>query len=286
MRDINQFTITEAVKQSFKTEEGSRLKFLLETFIDHLHDYTREVNLTHEEWMGILMFLYDCGKISTPERHEFILLSDVLGFSALVDMINTRGGATEGSNLGPFYLDDAPRFALGGDLGGGRDGAVLLVQGQVRDSLGNPIAGAVIDTWQADSAGTYPIQEQASGQDKYDLRGIFTTGEDGKYWYTTVLPKPYTVPYDGPVGRLLRAGNRHAWRAAHLHYIVRAPGYRAITTELFFDNTDYIDNDAVFGVRRSLITKLEPVKKTDTLPPTDKAPNARCTFDFVLAPEG
>ena len=286
MRDINQFTITEAVKQSFKTEEGSRLKFLLETFIDHLHDYTREVNLTHEEWMGILMFLYDCGKISTPERHEFILLSDVLGFSALVDMINTRGGSTEGSNLGPFYLDDAPRFALGGDLGGGRDGAVLLVQGQVRDSLGNPIAGAVIDTWQADSAGTYPIQEQASGQDKYDLRGIFTTGEDGKYWYTTVLPKPYTVPYDGPVGRLLRAGNRHAWRASHLHYIVRAPGYRPITTELFFDNTEYLDNDAVFGVRRSLITKLEPVKKTDTLPPTDKAPNARCAFDFVLAPDG
>jgi hydroxyquinol 1,2-dioxygenase len=286
MRDINQFTITEAVKQSFKTEEGSRLKFLLESFIEHLHDYTREVNLTHEEWMGILMFLYDCGKISTPERHEFILLSDVLGFSALVDMINTRGGATEGSNLGPFYLDDAPRFALGGDLGKGRDGAVLLVQGQVRDSLGNPIAGAVIDTWQADSAGTYPIQEQASGQDTFDLRGVFTTDADGKYWYTTVLPKPYTVPYDGPVGRLLRAGNRHAWRASHLHYIVRAQGYRAITTELFFENTDYIDNDAVFGVRRSLITKLEPVKKTDTLPPTDVAPNARCTFDFVLAPEG
>ncbi|MCU0815388.1 MAG: intradiol ring-cleavage dioxygenase [Cypionkella sp.] len=285
MRDINQFTITDAVKESFKTEEGSRFKFLLETLIDHLHDYTREVNLTHEEWMGVLMFLYDCGKISTPERHEFILLSDVLGFSALVDMINTRGGATEGSNLGPFYLDDAPRFDLGGDLGKGRGGAVLLVQGQVRDSLGNPIANAVIDTWQADSAGTYPIQEQASGQDKYDLRGIFTTNENGEYWYTTVLPKPYTVPYDGPVGKLLRAGNRHAWRASHLHYIVRAKGYRAITTEMFFDNTDYLDNDAVFGVRRSLITKLEPVKKTDTLPPTEIAPNARCRFDFVLAPE-
>ncbi len=286
MRDINQFTITEAVKASFKTAEGSRLKFLLEAFIDHLHDYTREVNLTHDEWIGVLNFLYDCGQISTPERHEFILLSDVLGFSALVDMINTRGGATEGSNLGPFYLDDAPRMALGGDLGKGRDGAVLLVQGQVRDTLGNPIPGAVIDTWQADAAGTYPIQEQASGQDKFDLRAIITANEKGKYWYTTVLPKPYTVPYDGPVGRLLRAGQRHSWRASHLHYIIRAEGYRAITTEMFFEATDYLDNDAVFGVRRSLITKLETVKKTDILPPTDKKPDAKCAFDFVLAPAG
>lgn len=284
-KDINQFTITEAVKSSFRTEEGSRFKFLLETFLDHLHDFTRETNLTHEEWIGILNFLYDCGQISTPERHEFILLSDVLGLSALVDMINTRGGATEGSNLGPFYLDNAPRLALGGDLGRGRDGAVLLVQGQVRDSLGNPVPGALIDTWQADGAGTYPIQEQASGQDKYDLRALLTADETGAYWYTTVLPKPYTVPYDGPVGRLLRAGDRHAWRAAHLHYIVRAPGYRAITTELFFANTDYIDNDAVFGVRKSLIARLEPVRKTDSLPPTGVKPDAQCRFDFVLAPE-
>jgi len=286
MRDINQFTITEAVKTSFRAEDGSRLKLLLETFIQHLHDYTREVNLTHAEWIGVLNFLYDCGKISTPERHEFILLSDVLGFSALVDMINSRGGATEGSNLGPFYLDDAPRLALGADLGKDRDGAVLLVQGQVRDTLGHPVPGAVIDTWQADSAGTYPIQEQASGQDKYDLRGIFTADDRGNYWYTTVLPKPYTVPYDGPVGRLLRAGNRHAWRASHLHYILRAEGFRALTTEMFFENTDYLDNDAVFGVRRSLITRLEPVKPGDALPLTDRKPDARCHFDFVLAPAG
>ncbi|MDZ4093330.1 MAG: dioxygenase [Paracoccaceae bacterium] len=285
MRDINQFTLTEAVKATFKTTEGSRFKFLLETFLDHLHDFTREVNLTHEEWIGVLNFLYDCGQISTPERHEFILLSDVLGFSALVDMINTRGGATEGSNLGPFYLDDAQPYGLGNDLGQGRDGTVLLVQGVVRDTLGNPLAGAVLDTWQADSSGTYPIQEQASGQDKFDLRGKFTTNEKGEYWYTTVLPKPYTVPYDGPVGNLLRAGDRHAWRAAHLHYIIRAKGMRSITTELFFENTEYIDNDAVFGVRKSLITKLEPVKKTDELPLTDKKPDAKCRFDFILAPE-
>lgn len=287
MRQINQFTITEAVKESFRTEEGSRFKFLLETFIDHLHDYTREVNMTHEEWMGMLNFLYDCGQISTPERHEFILLSDVTGLSALVDMLNTRGGATEGSNLGPFYLDNAPVLELGGDLARERDGTSLLVHGIVRDTLGNPLPGAIVDTWQADGSGTYPIQEQAQGQDKYDLRGKLTANEKGEYYYTTVLPKPYTVPYDGPVGQLLRAGNRHAWRAAHLHYIVRANGMRAITTELFFENTEYIDNDAVFGVRKSLIGKLEPVKKNEELPfVLEKRPDAKCRFDFVLAPEG
>ncbi len=287
MREINQFTLTDAVKQSFDTEEGSRFKFLLETFIDHLHDYTREVNLTHDEWMTMLDFLYDCGKISTPERQEFILLSDVIGLSALVDMINTRGGATEGSNLGPFYLDDAPVKELGADLAEGRDGVSVLVHGIVRDTLGNPLPGAVLDTWQADSSGTYPIQEQERGQDKYDLRGKLTTDAQGRYYYTTVLPKPYTVPYDGPVGDLLRAGNRHAWRAAHLHYIIRAKGMRSITTEVFFENTEYVDNDAVFGVRKSLIAKVKPVRKDAQFDyPLARQPDAEVHYDFVLAPEG
>lgn len=282
MRDINQFTITEAVKKSFNADD-ERFKFLLETMIDHLHDFTRETNLTHEEWIGVLNFLYDCGKISTPERHEFILLSDVLGFSALVDMLNTKGGATEGSNLGPFYLDDAPAKALGTDLGAGREGACVLCHGIVRDTLGHPLPGAIVDTWQADGSGTYPIQEE--GQDKYDLRGKFTCDETGRYYYTTVLPKPYTVPYDGPVGGLLRAGKRHAWRTAHFHYIVRAPGMRAITTEIFFDNTDYLDNDAVFGVRRSLVTKVERAKPDERFDfPLDSKPDAKVNFDFVLAP--
>ena len=287
MREINQFTLTDAVKQSFDTEEGSRFKFLLETFIDHLHDYTREVNLTHDEWMAMLDFLYDCGKISTPERQEFILLSDVIGLSALVDMINTRGGATEGSNLGPFYLDDAPVKELGADLAEGRDGVSILVHGIVRDTLGNPLPGAVLDTWQADSSGTYPIQEQERGQDKYDLRGKLTTDAQGRYYYTTVLPKPYTVPYDGPVGDLLRAGNRHAWRAAHLHYIICAKGMRSITTEVFFENTEYVDNDAVFGVRKSLIAKVKPVRKDAQFDyPLARQPDAEVHYDFVLAPEG
>lgn len=287
MRDINQFTITQAVKDSFKTEPGSRFEKLLHGFIEHLHDYSREMNLTHEEWIGILNFLYDCGQMSTPERHEFILLSDVVGFSALVDMINTRGGATENSNLGPFYLESAPLKKLGADIGDGREGTVVLAHGKVTDILHKPLPGAIVDTWQADASGTYPIQEQQSGQDKYDLRGVFTTDENGRYYYTTVLPKPYTVPYDGPVGKLLRAGNRHAWRAPHLHYIVRAPEMRAITTEVFFENSEYIDGDAVFGVRKSLIAPVKSAKDIESLGyPLDLQPDAVLEFDFVLAPEG
>lgn len=287
MRDINQFTITEAVKKTFDTEQGSRFEQLLHGFLDHLHDFTRENQITHEEWIGILNFLYDCGQISTPERHEFILLSDVIGFSALVDMINTRGGATEGSNLGPFYLDDAPRKKLGSDLSDERDGVSILVHGKVTDTLHNPLPGAIVDTWQADAAGTYPIQEQEQGQDKFDLRGVFEADDKGRFYYTTVLPKPYTVPYDGPVGRLLRAGNRHAWRPAHLHYIVRSPGMSSITTEVFFENMEYLDNDAVFGVRKSLVAKVEPAKNIDELGyELDKKVDAICNFDFVLAPEG
>lgn len=287
MRDINQFTITQAVKDTFQTEPGSRFESLLHGLIDHIHDYTREHNVNHQEWMGVLNFLYECGQISTPERHEFILLSDVLGFSALVDMINTKGGATEGSNLGPFYLDDAPRKGLGDDLSDDRDGVKILVHGKVTDTLHNPLPGAIVDTWQADALGTYPIQEQDQGQDKFDLRGVFETDDQGRYFYTTVLPKPYTVPYDGPVGDLLRAGNRHAWRAPHLHFIVRAPGMSSITTEVFFENTDYLDRDAVFGVRKSLVASLAPVKAGAVPDYALKVqPDAICAFDFVLAPEG
>ncbi len=281
--EINQYNLTDAVKDSFKAKDNARFTLLLETLLDHLHDYVRETSLTHEEWMGVLNFLYDCGKISTPERHEFILLSDVLGLSALVDMVNTRGGATEGSNLGPFYLDDAPVKALGAHIADDRPGATVLCMGQVRDTLGHPLPGAIVDTWQADGAGTYPIQEE--GQDKYDLRAKFTCDDEGRYFYTTVLPKPYTVPYDGPVGKLLRAGDRHAWRAAHLHYIVGAPRMRPITTEVFFANTEYLENDAVFGVRNSLIGKVERIKRGEDLGVTlERQPDAKLAFDFVLAP--
>ena len=285
MRDIDRNTITQAVKDTFATEPGSRFEELLHGLIDHLHDFARTHRVTHDEWMAALSFLYDSGRISTPERHEFILLSDVLGVSALVDMINTKEGATEGSNLGPFYLDDAPRKPLGADLSGGRDGVCVLVRGTVTDDRATPLPGAVVDTWQADGAGEYPVTQE--GQDRMDLRGIFETDAEGRYWYTTILPRPYTVPYDGPVGALLRAGNRHAWRPAHLHFIVRAPGMSSITTEVFFEGAEYLDDDAVFGVRRSLIAAPRPVAAGEDLGlDLTCTPEAVIDFDFVLTPEG
>lgn len=283
MRDVNQYSVTDAVKASFKDRSNERLAFLLDKLVEHLHDYVRETNLTQQEWITALNFLYDCGKISTPDRHEFILLSDVLGFSAAVDLVNTKGGGTEISNLGPFYLNDAPKKPLGADLAGKREGVVLLVSGVVKDTLGHPIAGATVDTWQSDGAGMYPIQ--APDQDKYDLRGVFTTDKDGRYYYTTVLPKAYTVPYDGPVGKLLMATKRHAWRTKHLHYMAGAPGMRGLITELFFEGDEYLDSDAVFGVRRSLIRDPKRVPKDAQLDfKLDRRPDARIEFDIVLAP--
>ena len=283
MRDVNQYTVTDAVKASFADRSNERLAFLVDKLVEHLHDYVRETNLTQEEWIGALNFLYDCGQISSPDRHEFILLSDVLGFSAVVDMVNTQGAGTEASNLGPYYLGDAPTKPLGADLTGEREGVVLLVSGQVKNTLGHPVPGAIVDTWQADGQGAYPIQE--ADQDKYDLRGVFTADDQGRYYYTTVMPKPYTVPYDGPVGKLLTALGRHAWRSKHLHFILRADGLRPLTTELFFEGDEYIDSDAVFGVRKSLIRAPKRVSTDDALEfDLDRRPDARIEFDFVLAP--
>jgi hydroxyquinol 1,2-dioxygenase len=186
------------------------------------------------------------------------------------------------SNLGPFYLKDAPALPLGADIAGGRSGVILLASGVVRDTHGTALPGAVVDTWQADGGGRYPIQQP--GHDPMDLRARFTADAAGRYYYTTVLPKPYMVPDDGPVGGLLRAGNRHAWRSTHLHYMVSAPGMRTLTTELFFEGDEYIDSDAVFGVRRSLIGETSAVAPNADLEfALERRPTMRVDFDFVLA---
>ncbi len=251
MRNVTDKTITQAVIHSFDGATNPRLRQLLERLTYHLHAFARDVNLTHEEWKAGIDFLYRAGKISDEARNEFILTSDVLGFSSLVDMLQSGAGATEHSALGPFHAEGSPPLAVGGDIKRDNDGDPMLVRGRVLNASGQPVPAAQLDFWQAAINGLYWQQDPA--QDQHNLRFRMITGHDGAYAFTTVRPAPYSVPYDGPVGDLLRAGGRHAWRPAHFHFIVSAPEYRPLTTEVFFADDRYIDEDAVFGVRESLV---------------------------------
>lgn len=256
MRKVGESSITDAVIRSFDGAKDARTREVIAALVRHLHDFARETRLTPEEWKAGIDFLFRAGQISDEKRNEFILSSDVLGLSSLIDMLQSDPGATERSALGPFHADGSPELEVGGDLKQDNDGEPLLVHGRVLDTADRPVRGARIDFWQAAVNGKYWQQDPA--QHPHNLRCRMTTGDDGAYAFTTVQPAPYSVPYDGPVGDLLRAGGRHAWRPAHFHFIVSAPGFRALTTELFFAGDPYLDSDAIFGVRESLILKVEP----------------------------
>jgi hydroxyquinol 1,2-dioxygenase len=254
MRSVTRDSITEAVARSFGRVENDRTKVLVTSLARHLHAYAREVNLSPDEWKAAIDFLYRAGKFSNEGRNEFILASDVLGLSSLIDMLQTSGESTERSALGPFHATGSPTLAVGADLAGRNAGERMLVRGRVLDSRGEPVPGAHLDFWQAAANGLY--WQQDPEQDPSNLRFTMTLGADGVYAFTTVRPAPYTVPTDGPVGDLLRAAQRHAWRPAHFHFIVSAPGHGTITTELFFADDPYIDEDAVFGVRERLVVAV------------------------------
>lgn len=256
MRNVSESSITQAVVHSFDSATDPRFKQIIESLTRHLHAFAREVDLTPQEWKAGIDFLYRAGQLSDEKRNEFILTSDVLGLSSLVDMLQSDPGATERSALGPFHSGGSPALAVGGDLKQKNDGEPLLVHGRVLDEDGKPVAGAQLDFWQAAVNGQYWQQDPA--QDPHNLRFRMTTGEDGVYAFTTVQPAPYSVPYDGPVGDLLRAGGRHAWRPAHFHFIVSAAGFRPLTTEVFFSGDPYLDSDAIFGVRESLVVTVTP----------------------------
>ena len=251
MRNVNADSITQAVVRSFDGAADPRLREIVEKLVQHLHAFAREVQLTPEEWQRGIAFLHAAGKISTDARSEFVLMSDVMGLSSLVDLLASGAGATERSALGPFHAEGSPMLEVGGDLKRDNDGEPMLVRGRVVDATGRPVPRAQLDFWQAAVNGKY--WQQDPEQDPHNLRFRMVTGDDGAYAFTTVRPAPYTVPYDGPVGDLLRAGGRHAWRPAHFHFIVSAEGFRALTTEVFFADDRYIDEDAVFGVRESLL---------------------------------
>lgn len=288
MRSVTQETITKAFLDYCGPDTDPRLKFVLEKLARHLHDFVREVDLTHEEWRKGLEILTGAGEISSPERDEFVLLSDVLGLSSLVDMINSPGDGTPSSVLGPFHIAGAPGLPVGGDLKKDNEGATVIVSGEIKNPEGDAIGGAEIEIWQTADNGLYSNQDPR--QPDYNLRARMVAGDDGRYMFSTVRPAPYTVPGDGPVGELLRATGRHPWRPSHLHFIITAPGYRTLVTEAFPSDDPYLDEDAVFGVRDALV--MEYVERTDraTIPHalvnrdgvTD--PYFTVDFDFVLAP--
>jgi protocatechuate 3,4-dioxygenase beta subunit len=256
MRTVTAENITETFISYFGDQTDPRVKQLMSSLAHHLHSFVKETELTHDEWRHALELLKWTGDITTEARNEFVLLSDVLGVSSLVDMVNTHPVATSSSVLGPFHISDAPPMEIGADFKRHYEGEVILVEGVVKDTSGKPIAGASVDIWQTAPNGLYSSQDEE--QDLHSFHGIFTTDENGRYAFTTIRPVSYTVPSDGPVGKLLDATGRHPWRPSHLHYIVNAEGYHSLVTELFPDDDPYLDQDTVFGVREDLVTTYLP----------------------------
>lgn len=288
MRDVTKDNITEAFTGYLGQDIDPRLREVMESLVRHLHAFAREVNLTHDEWRTGIAFLEKCGEISDAERHEFVLLSDVLGLSSLVDMLHNRPEGTSSSVLGPFHISGAPPLPVGGDLRRDFDASVLLVEGRVQDPDGQPIPGATLDIWQTAPNGLYSSQDPE--QDTYSFHGLQTVGEDGRYAFTTVKPVEYTVPSDGPVGDILRACGRHPWRPSHLHFIAEAEGFRPLVTEVFPEDDPYLDEDTVFGVRKDLVMRYRQMP-AGSFPETGfelsgKVPEAYLgvVFDLTLVP--
>ncbi|MDE2627930.1 MAG: intradiol ring-cleavage dioxygenase [Burkholderiales bacterium] len=255
MRNIDASTITPAVIARLAHTEDPRLKQILTSLVTHLHDFAREVSLTEDEWMQGIQFLTATGQKCDAKRQEFILLSDTLGLSMLVVAMNHAkpAGATEATVFGPFHVEDAPTMAQDADLATGAPGEPFFVKVHIHDLAGQPIAGAEVDVWQADDDGLYDVQRPELG-DTRRARGVLHTGAAGTVRFRTVAPTAYPVPTDGPVGRMLLASGRHPWRPAHLHFRIRAPGFQTLVTHIFRSGDPYLDSDAVFGVRSSLIS--------------------------------
>jgi protocatechuate 3,4-dioxygenase beta subunit len=244
----------EVVAASFAGTPDARLRQVMTSLVRHLHAFVADVELTEQEWGTAVDFLTRTGQLCDGVRQEFILLSDVLGVSMLVETINHRTGgrSTESTVLGPFHMVESPSRELGADIALDGKGEPCLVTGQVTGPDGEPLPGALVDVWQANEDGFYDVQ-QPGVQPERNLRGLFTADGQGRFWFRSIVPRYYPIPDDGPVGELLAATGRHPNRPAHVHFIVSAPGYRTVTTHLFVDDSPYLDSDAVFGVKESLV---------------------------------
>ncbi|KAF8656882.1 hypothetical protein AX16_002427 [Volvariella volvacea WC 439] len=285
--DMSAESITANVLAMNSNCPDDRMKFIFSKLIQHLHDFVRETTLTSQEWMTAIQFLTETGKKCTDVRQEFILLSDTLGVSTLVDSINNAKppGATEATVLGPFYTEDAHELANGSSIASEGKGDYLFVEGRVLDTQGNPIPGTVINTWETDGHGLYDTQY--TNREEPGCRGRLHSAQDGSYSFRAVVPVPYPIPSDGPVGKMVSKLGRHVFRPAHLHFMIEASGYEKLITALFLKDDPYLTSDAVFGVRTSLIVdpvvvEDEELARTRGFKETCK-PHAYLKHDFVLA---
>lgn len=269
----------ETVNARMGEATAPRLRQVMTALVKHLHAFAKEVELTQEEWEIAIDFLTKTGQICSGERQEFILLSDVLGVSMLVDAISNRrpAGATENTVLGPFHVEGAPIRQMGDCITLDGKGETCLYTGRVIDPHGEPIEGARIDVWSDNAEGFYSVQ-QPGIQDKWNNRGIFITGPDGRYEFIGIKPVSYPIPDDGPVGKMLAALGRHPNRPAHMHFLVTAPGYQRLVTHTFVGDDPWIGSDAVFGVKATLVASFEHIP--------DGRTEWHSPFDFVLTPLG
>jgi hydroxyquinol 1,2-dioxygenase len=285
MRNLTEANLTEAVLAKLEGASDVRFKQIMTSLIKHVHAFVREVELTEQEWLTAIRFLTATGQKCDDKRQEYILLSDTLGVSMLVDAINHRqpAGATESTVLGPFHVDGAPDLPSGADIAQGVPGEPTYYSGRVRSPDGKPIAGATLDIWSTDGEGFYDVQRKDT--QGLRARAKIKTDADGRYSFWTIKPVSYPVPTDGPVGKMLLKMGRHPYRPAHTHMIVSAPGYERVATHVFVEGDSYLESDAVFGVKNSLVAEF---KRHDpgVAPDGKRIERAFYTvsFDFGLKP--
>lgn len=268
-------TSVAVVNARMGDQSNPRLKTVMAALVQHLHEFIKDVHLTQQEWELAIQFLTKTGQICSEERQEYILLSDVLGASMLVDAINNRRpkGATENTVFGPFHVAGAPVRPMGDNISLDGKGESCLFEGHVVDLEGNPIQGAKIDVWSDNADGFYDVQ-QPDIQPKWNNRGVFITGADGAYNFVGIKPVSYPIPDDGPVGKMLGSLGRHPFRPAHMHFLVTAPGFQKLVTHTFVGDDDYIGSDTVFGVKETLVAPFDTAAGGETV---WKSP-----FDFIL----
>jgi len=278
--------LVERVVASFGATPDPRFKELMQALTRHLHAFLREVRLTEEEWQRAIEFLTAAGHITDDRRQEFILLSDVLGASMQVIAINNEAyrNATEATVFGPFFVEGSPEIQLGGDIAAGAPGEPCWVEGTVTDASGKPVPVALIEVWEADQDGLYDVQY---GDGRVAARGHLYSDAEGRYRFWAVTPTPYPIPHDGPVGRLLAATGRSPMRASHLHFMVKADGFRTLVTHIFVLGDEFLDRDSVFGVKDSLVKHFMPQPAGTPTPDGRNLGDrawSRVRFDIVLAP--